>query len=135
MNAYVDARLFTPIASALRTSFPGIFVTGEYVAQPPVFPAVSLELTDDYTSTDHLDTSYREKYSTVTFTVNVYSNLETGKKTQARNILKLIDDMMIGFNFIRLSATPVPNMADSTIYRLTAVYRAETDGVTFYRRR
>lgn len=81
----------------------------------------------------HLDTSESEKYSTVMYEVNVYSNKASGKKSEARAILKLIDGMMYDLNFTRIATTPVPNLEDSTIYRITARYRAETDGTTMYR--
>lgn len=129
-----ESRIFTVLAEALRADYSGIYVTGEYVPAPPRFPAVSIEMADDYTSTDHLSTSDKEIYSTVMFEVAVYSNLQTGRKKQAKQILSTIDELFYTMNFTRLSATPVPNLADNTIYRIVARYRAETDGELIYRR-
>ena len=129
----IEAAVYTPIAQAVRTEFPGANVTGEYVRVPAGFPHISIVEADNYTSIAKEDTSLTEKYSTVMYEVNVYSNKQSGKKTEARSILKLIDGMMFERNFTRLSMTPVPNMEDSTIYRLTARYRAETDGTKLYR--
>ena len=134
MNAYTDAMVYTPIFNALREEFDGIYVTGEYVDAPPQFPAVSIIEADNYIDTDAISTSPDEVYSIVMFEVEVYSNLKVGKKTQARKILSFIDAILYDLNFTRLSMTPVPNMANTSIYRLTARYRAETDGTTFYRR-
>lgn len=134
MNAYSDAKVYTPIFNALREEFDGIYVTGEYTPAPPSFPAVSIIEADNYTDTDTLSTAPDEEYSIVMFEVEVYTNLERGKKQQAREILAFIDAILYDLNFTRLSMTPVPNMANTSIYRLVARYRAETDGNVFYRR-
>lgn len=134
MDPNFDAKIFTPIAEMLREEFEGIYVTGEYVPAPPRFPAVSIEQADDYTSENRQTSSYEETYHMVMFEVNVYSNLKTGRKLQARQILSKIDELFYMMNFTRLSTTPVHNLADETIYRLVARYRAETDGSILYRR-
>ena len=46
----------------------------------------------------------------------------------------MLDELLWGMNFRRLAVTPVPNLENATIYRLTARYRVETDGIHFYRR-
>ena len=130
----VESKVYTPIAVALRNTFSGIFVSGEYVKAPSRFPHVSIVEMDNYTSTDRLDTSDTERFSTVMYEVNVYSNKASGKKTECKEIMAFLDDLMYKMNFKRLSLAPVPNMDDATIYRMTARYRAETDGTNFYRR-
>lgn len=129
----IEAAVYTQIAQAVRTEFPGSYVTGEYVRKPAKFPHVSLVESDNYISIGHMDTNTGETYSTVMYEVNVYSNKQGGKKSEARAILKLIDGMMYGMNFTRIAMTPVPNLEDSTIYRITARYRAETDGENLFR--
>lgn len=130
----VESKVYTPIAVALRDAFSGIFVSGEYVKAPSSFPHVSLVEMDNYTSADRLDTADEERFSTLMYEVNVYSNKTSGKKSECKKIIGFIDDLMYKMNFKRLSLAPVPNMDDATIYRMTARYRAETDGTTLYRR-
>lgn len=130
----VESIVFTKIAGNLRTKFKGITVSGEYVNAPSKFPYVSVVEQDNYSSADRLDSSIREKFVTVMYEVNVYSNKSGYKKSEAREIMGEIDRMFIGMNFKRLSLNPVPNLENATIYRLTARYRAETDGQTFYRK-
>lgn len=67
------------------------------------------------------------------YEINVYSNKVGTKKSEAKAIMQLIDGMMYERNFTRIALTPVPNLEDATIYRLTARYRAETDGTNIYR--
>ena len=130
----VESKVYTPIAVALRGAFSGIFVSGEYVKAPSSFPHVSLVEMDNYTSADRLDTADEERFSTLMYEVNVYSNKTSGKKSECKKIIGFIDDLMYKMNFKRLSLAPVPNMDDATIYRMTARYRVETDGENFYRR-
>lgn len=129
----IESWVYDPIAKALRTEFTGINVTSEYVRAPSEFPHTSIVESDNYTSTGRLDTADTERFATVMYEVNVYSNKASGKKSEARAILKKIDEMMYARNFTRIAMTPVPNMEESTIYRLTARYRAETDGNNLYR--
>ena len=129
----VEGYVFTPIAEAVRAEFSGAYVTGEYVNEPARFPHVTIVESDNYTSTRHLDNADSEKFATVMYQVDVYSNKTQGKKKECKDILKLIDSMMYARNFTRISASPVPNLFDGSIYRLTARYRAETDGEAFYR--
>ena len=129
----IENQVFTPIAQEIRSQFSGAFVTGEYVKAPARFPHVSIVEQDNYMSIGHADTGSAEKYSTIMYEVNVYSNRQSGKKTECKQIMAVIDHMMYARNFTRLSLVPVPNMEDSTIYRLTARYRAETDGTRIFR--
>lgn len=133
MVADIENYVFDTLANIVRAGWPGAFVTGEYVRSPSKFPHVSIVEADNYMSVGRLDSSPEEKYATVMYEINVYTNDTTGKKAKAKAIIDLIDKKMYAMNFTRLSRTVVPNMEDSTIYRITARYRAETDGTTIYR--
>ena len=129
----IETLIYTPIAQAIRTEYPNGSVSGEYVRKPSGFPHVQITEMDNYTSMDERSTATTEKVSTVMYEVNIYSNLQTGKKAECRNIMSLIDGMMYARNFTRIAMTPVPNLEDSSIYRITARYRAKTDGTKMYR--
>ena len=130
----IESKVYTPIAQALRAAHPGIHVMGDYVNVPSAFPHVSIVESDNYMSVDKLDSANQEQFATVMFEVNVYSNKTSGKKSECKAIMSLIDEQMYRLNFTRISLTPVPNMENATIYRLVARYRAETDGNIIYRR-
>ena len=129
----IERKIYTPIAEALRKRFPGIAISGEYVNAPAKFPYVSIVEQDNYTTSSHLDSSGAERYATVMYEVNVYSDKSGKKKTVCREIMGVIDEMLYKQNFARISMSPVPNMENGTIYRLVARYKAETDGMTMYR--
>lgn len=130
----VESQVYTPIAEALREEFPEILVSGEYTKTPSRFPYVSLIEQDNYSVDEHLDTGDTERFSVLMYEVNVYSDKAVGKKSVCRKIMSFIDGKMYQLNFKRISLSPVPNMENATIYRLTARYRVETDGTNFYRR-
>lgn len=129
----IEREVYTPIVKTLRKRFPGISVSGEYVNSPAKFPYVSIVEQDNYPTVEHLDNSNTERYATVMYEVNVYSDKAGKKKTVCREIMGVIDEMLYGKNFTRISMSPVPNMENGTIYRLVARYKAETDGNTMYR--
>lgn len=106
-------------------------VTSIYVNKPSSFPHISITMSDNYMS--HLDNSDMEKYSTCMFEINVYANDEVAKLT-AKGLMQTIDGVMYRMNMTRVSCVPTPNLEDATIYRITARYECETDGIRTYRR-
>lgn len=130
----IEREVYTPIVKTLRKRFPGISVSSEYVNSPAKFPYVSIVEQDNYPTVEHLDNSNTERYATVMYEVNVYSDKAGKKKSVCREIMGVIDEMLYKQNFTRISMSPVPNMENGTIYRLVARYKAETDGENLYRR-
>ena len=128
----IEAKVYTPLRNALVAAYPGIFVTSEPTATQAKFPAVSIVQQDNYMSINKLDNSGAERFATVMFQIDVYSNKASGKKSQCKEIMNVIDTILFGLNFTRLSLTPIPMDGDG-YYRLTARYRAETDGQNLYR--
>lgn len=130
----VENEVYTRIAEMLRGRFPGINTASEYVKSPPAFPHASIVQSDSYPITEREDSSTKENMIMVMFEVNVYSNKTSGKKTECKMIANAVNSLLTSMNFRRLVMTPVPNMEDATIYRITARYRVATDGKFFYRR-
>lgn len=120
----IENEIFNSVATKLRNEYDGIFVSGEYVATPSSFPAVSIEEKDNYTYANGIDSS-GEKFVSVMYEVNVYSNKQVGKKSQAKEIMALIDEDMLRIGLTRSSNQPMemPNQ-ETNIYRLVARYRA-----------
>ena len=130
----IERQVYTPIAAALREQFSGITVSGEYVNAPSKFPYASIIEQDNYTTSGHMDSGDEERFATVMYEVNVYSDKAGSKKSVCREIMCFIDKMLYAQNFTRISLSPVPNLENGTIYRLNARYRAETDGTNLYRK-
>ena len=128
----IESQIYSPIRTALVNAYDGIFVTSEPTATSAKFPAVSIVQQDNYMSINKLDNSGAERFATIMFQVDVYSNKTSGKKSQCKEIMNVVDNMLFALNFTRLSLTPIP-MANDGYYRLSARYRAETDGTNLYR--
>lgn len=120
----IESQVFTKVSNALRDENSKIYVTGEYVKQPPRFPHVALLEIDNSMLTSTATTSSNENHAVVMYEVNVFSNKQTGKKSECKSLMKIIDEQMNNLGFVRVMTTPVPNELDSSIYRIYARYRA-----------
>lgn len=120
----IENEVFGRVATRVREQFPNIFMVGEYVKSPSSFPAVFLMEMDNSIRDDTADSGSNENHVNVMYEVNVYSNKTTGKKSECKKIVALIDDEMTAMGFVRSTLTPVPNEYDSTIYRMVGRYRA-----------
>ena len=128
-----ENEVYTKIARKLREAFPDIHVSGEYIRAPSSFPHVSIMMNDNAVISERLDSSSYET-DLMMFEINVYSNKTNGRKSECKTIMKIIDNAMFSMNFRRIALTPVPNLENATIYRMTARYRGASDGTFFYRR-
>lgn len=115
--------LFSAIATSLRSSISGVYVTGEYVPSPPQFPAVSIVEIDNYPYKRTRTNQTMEHEAVAVYEVNVYSNKAKGKKAECKAIAALVDDEFMQRGFERTTFTPIQNMNDATIYRMTGRYR------------
>lgn len=100
----------------------GNFVS-EYVPEAASFPFVTLMEMDNATDTRHQTSADDEEYAVVTYESNVYAT----DKQECRRIADTLDRAMHRLNFTRLSMSFIPNLADRTIFRLTARYQAVAD--------
>lgn len=121
----IDAEnvIYTRIATALRAAYPTIFVTGEIVAAPPSFPAAGIVEMDNSTLAKSQTIEAKENHATLMYQVDVYSNKTSGKKTECKSIITVIDDGFAKMGFTRTFLNPTPNLEDASIYRMTGRYR------------
>lgn len=131
----IENQVFDRVAKRVRERFPNIFIVGEYVKSPSSFPAVSLMEMDNSIREATIDSGSNENHANVMYEVNVYSNKTTGKKSECKEIIALIDMEMTAMGFVRTTLTPVPNEYDSTIYRMVGRYKAAvSSNLKIYRR-
>ena len=114
--------IFNRIAERLLLEYDNIFVSSEYVAAPPSFPAVSIEVSDCYPERKGITLGLDDEQERFMITVNAYSDLADGKTDQVKNIMKTVTAEMKQMYFIKTTQTPVPNAQDRSIYRETARY-------------
>lgn len=130
----VESKVFQKCADAFRAAYPNGYIAGEYVPQPPKFPAVSLVEMDNSVDNRAIDNGDIENAVNVMYQVDVYSNLNTVKKAQTKAIIALLDKVLSDYRFVRTFCNPVQNFNDATIYRMTARYtRRITDQDEIYK--
>jgi hypothetical protein len=82
------------------------------------------------------DSSGDDNFHDITLTIDVYSNLVNGKKTQTEAIMNMVRSVLLPMNFRQISCRPASNLNDATVYRLTGTFTATVDNNnTFYYRR
>ena len=118
----IEAKVFQKCADAFRAEYPNGFIAPEYVPKPPKFPAAMVEVKSNTVERRAMDNGEIENAVNIMVEVNVYSNLNTGKKAQAKAVAELLDDVLKARRFARAFMNPVPNFNDATIYRVTARY-------------
>ena len=129
-----ENEVYTHVREAVLAEFPTVAMDSSYQPIPSGFPHVSLYQSDSFTPTELQDTQLVPKYEVVTFEAQVYSNNKKNRKQECKAIMNAVCDALSLMNFRRLILTPVPNLNDSSIYRLTARFEAVVDANGFYRR-
>jgi hypothetical protein len=114
--------IFNRIAERLLIEYDNIFVSSEYVAVPPSFPAVSIEISDSYPEKNGITLGFDDEQERFMITVNAYSDLAEGKTEQVKSIMKTVTAEMKQMYFTKTTQIPVPNAQDRSIYRETARY-------------
>ena len=117
-----ESEVFEYIASRLRKKYQTIYVVGtELTSTPPRFPAVSLVQTNNAIRTEHATFDSLENVVREDYKAEVFSNLETGKEKQTKEITNDISDMFTELLFERTFCEPIPN-GDSNIHRRVSRY-------------
>lgn len=130
----VENEIFTKIATELRNQFSGINIYGEEVRTPSLFPCVSIVEADNYTVKSTQDSGNNENHANLMYEVNVYSNKTSGKKSECKEIIFVIDEILLGLGFTRTMKNPI-SMDDATVYRMVTRYTAiVSKNQTIYRR-
>jgi hypothetical protein len=112
--------IFNTVAKHLRSLYKGIQVKGEYVATPAKFPTVTIDEISNIPV--ELDSAKTNKYADVLYRVQVFSNKENGKRAEAREIYKSVDEKMMELGLFAKSYTSTPTIYNSEVYTITATF-------------
>jgi len=123
----VENEVFRKVRDAVLAKYPETYVTGVYNRTPPSFPCVSIEEKSNRTFERTQSSDSLENHALVMYEVNVYSNRQTGKKTECKEMIAVIDEALAEMGFDRTMLNPIPNLEDATIYRMTGRYQAVVD--------
>ena len=118
----IESFVYAKVSGDVKVFNEDIYTTGEYVDSPAKFPAVSIiEMSNSVL--EKMSTTNIENAASVMYEVNIYTNRIGYRKSDAKDILQVVDNAMNELGFVRIMAQPTPNIADATIYRITARYR------------
>jgi len=136
----VENLIFSRLSSAIRQAFPSNFttstngvITGEKISAPNSFPAVSIvEISN--TVYRRSQTVNVENHANISYEIEIYSNLSSGRKSQCKAIATVVDNAMIEINMTRIMLQPIDN-ATASIYRMVGRYSGVVDTTgTIYQR-
>lgn len=114
--------IFNTVATAVRNKHIGIKVVGENVRDPSEFPTLTVDEIGNV-DVDYLeDSSHEETFARLTYRVQVFSNKQGYKKSEARSIFDTANSEMRKMGFRRIAYTTTPEIYNSTIYNITAIY-------------
>ena len=117
----IESQIFTMLYDAIKAVYPNCDVKSELDLEPSKSPAVMIEEINNASNTQTMTTT--ENHAVVDYEINIFSSKASGRKSEAKAILSLIDSVMTEMNFQRLMTNPV-SLSDSTRYRLVARYTA-----------
>ncbi len=120
----IENELFRILATKLRARYSNIFITGDYAIVPPSFPCVSIVEMDNTPYRRTQTQNDMENHVTVMYEVDVFSNKTSGKKSECKAIIALIDEEMLKLGFDRTFLNPLPNQENTTVYRMKGRYVA-----------
>ena len=87
----IEDELFRKVATAVRAEFSNVYITGDYAKAPPKFPFVSFVEVDNAPYRRSQTNVDMENHVSLLYEVDVYSNKATGKKSECKAIIKIID--------------------------------------------
>ena len=112
------------VTAAVRAAHPGIWFAGEYIAAPAKFPAAMVHEADNRVFEQMRSSSGIENGVRVMYEARAFSDKATGKKAEARAIIKTIDDAMVAMGFTRTFLDAIPNLQEASIFQYFARYEA-----------
>lgn len=116
-NLIVDA-----VANGVNEKFEKAEIVSEYIPKPSVFPHVYIRETDNSSDVRSFRLNGGEVNARLSYTVDVYSNRQNGKKAECKAVMSIIDSIMQKYHFQRSFCNPFPNENDASIYRMVARY-------------
>ena len=111
------------VFNAVNSAYPNAVCYSEYVEMPSAFPCVTLYEADNRTYQQSDDEQLYEHQARVMYECNVYSDAQTGKKAEAKDIADIVDRTMQYMKFTRTMRSQIPNQ-DRTVYRVTMRFEA-----------
>lgn len=124
---YTNNAIFTAIRNAVKTEYADANCVQMYTPTPAKFPTVFAREIGHFTPQQAWTLTNAQDISERTWEVQVFSNLSTGSKEQAYEILDICKDVMRNLYFIETFEQPI-DQQDKSIYCLVARFRRVIGG-------
>lgn len=127
------SEIFTYVSQEIKKEYPNILVTGEYSNAETQFPCITLEEISNLPS--YIDSASVNRFASIRYRVQVFSNSTNGKKAEARKIYSSVDKILQKLGMIPNSFVTTPNLYNSTVFQITAIYNCviDEDGMIYRR--
>lgn len=124
---YTNNAIFTAIRNAVKAEYADANCVQMYTPTPAKFPTVFAREIGHFTPQQAWTLTNAQDISERTWEVQVFSNLSTGSKEQAYEILDICKDVMRNLYFIETFEQPI-DQQDKSIYCLVARFRRVIGG-------
>jgi len=124
---YTNNAIFTAIRNAVKAEYADANCVQMYTPTPAKFPTVFAREIGHFTPQQAWTLTNAQDISERTWEVQVFSNLSTGSKEQAYEILDICKDVMRSLYFIETFEQPI-DQQDKSIYCLVARFRRVIGG-------
>ena len=116
----VSNEIFNAVAERLRFLYEGIQVKGEYDPSPAKFPCVTIDEISHVPV--FLDSALENKYASVVYRVQVFSNKPAGKRAEARAIYTAVETVLMELGLYAKTYSTTPAIYNAEIYSITATF-------------
>lgn len=124
---YTNNAIFTAIRNAVKAEYADANCVQMYTPTPAKFPTVFAREIGHFTPQQAWTLTNAQDISERTWEVQVFSNLSTGSKEKAYEILDICKDVMRNLYFIETFEQPI-DQQDKSIYCLVARFRRVIGG-------
>ena len=117
----IENLVFDTVYSALITQFPDINITAGYDEQNAIFPTVIIRETNNQPYRNSATDECSENHARLTYEVEVISDKEGTARSECKQLLNAVDDIMQTMKFRRIHKNRPINI-DRTVWRQYARY-------------
>lgn len=130
----IEPMVYTKVAQAIRAKYPTAYINSNQEIIPSSYPAITFSEEGNTIATRYASSSKKENFIRVLYEANVYSNKKVDPKSEIKDIMRIIDEVMVDMGFTRTYNQNMVNVRDTNIQRRLGRWTGTTDGKTIYRR-
>ena len=124
----METQVYSEVSRRARVAFPSLTCSSYMSATPDSYPYALIEQTDQYDVRRTLNSRHVGEAVHVTFEVNVFSDLQPGRKSQAKAVMSAIRDSFRALGFTCTAGGQPIDLTDPKSRRVIRLFsRFEAD--------